>query len=101
MAHSTPTRIRRLKLLAAIAGSALALSAVVTTTIVTSQQNAVAAPAVAPTSTTPLTLNPNDHVIMLGSAIADRMQHTGFFEAMIQSGHAKDQLTFRTLAVSG
>jgi glucose/arabinose dehydrogenase/azurin len=101
MAHSTPTQNRRLKLLAAIAGSALALSAVVTTTIVTSQQNAVAAPAVAPTSTTPLQLNANDHVIFLGSAIADRMQHSGFFEAMVQAGHAKDQLVFRDLAVSG
>jgi len=48
-----------------------------------------------------LSLQPNDRIAVLGSAIADRMQHTGWFEAMLHARFPDHRLTIRTLAVAG
>lgn len=48
-----------------------------------------------------LPLRAKDHVAIVGSAIADRMQHTAFFEAMLYAAFPDHDLTVRTLAVAG
>ncbi|MBL8729052.1 MAG: HEAT repeat domain-containing protein [Planctomycetes bacterium] len=52
--------------------------------------------------TTPaLELRPGDHVVMLGNALADRMQHSGWFETLLHARYPGHSLTVRTLAVAG
>jgi mono/diheme cytochrome c family protein/lysophospholipase L1-like esterase len=48
-----------------------------------------------------LPLQKDDTVGIIGNALADRMQHDGWVETVIQSKMAGQDLTFRTLAVSG
>jgi mono/diheme cytochrome c family protein/lysophospholipase L1-like esterase len=48
-----------------------------------------------------LPLQKNDTVCMIGNALADRMQHDGWVETIIQSSLPGQNLSFRTLAVSG
>ncbi len=48
-----------------------------------------------------LELRPGDHIAILGNALADRMQHSGWFEAMLQARFPHHSLTVRTLAVAG
>ena len=48
-----------------------------------------------------LTLNQGDHVCLIGNALADRMQHHGWLEALIMARFPKHDLVFRNLAVSG
>ena len=47
-----------------------------------------------------LELKPNDHIAIVGGSIADRMQHTGYLEALIQQRFADKEIVFRHLGVA-
>jgi hypothetical protein len=53
----------------------------------------------APPST--LTLNPGDHVALVGNTLADRMQHSGYFETLVHARFPQHRLVFRNLAAAG
>lgn len=48
-----------------------------------------------------LKLQPNDHIALIGNALADRMQHDGWFETYLVAKHPRHDLVFRNLAVAG
>ena len=48
-----------------------------------------------------LTLQPDDHVVLVGGAVADRFQHTGYLESLILARFPDHRLVFRNLAVAG
>lgn len=48
-----------------------------------------------------LELKPDDHVCVIGNALADRMQHHGWLETFIHAKHPQHNLVFRNLAVAG
>lgn len=48
-----------------------------------------------------LELKKGDHVSILGNELADRMQHTGWLETLIEKKFAADQVAFRNLAAAG
>jgi hypothetical protein len=48
-----------------------------------------------------LQLNPGDHVALVGGALADRMQHSGYFETLVQERFPDNKLVFRNLAAAG
>ncbi|MEK6234991.1 MAG: SGNH/GDSL hydrolase family protein, partial [Planctomycetales bacterium] len=48
-----------------------------------------------------LELNKGDHVSYIGNTLADRMQHHGWLETLIQASHPKHELTFRNLGFAG
>lgn len=48
-----------------------------------------------------LELKPDDHVCLIGNALADRMQHHGWLETLIHAKHPQHNLVFRNLAVAG
>jgi hypothetical protein len=48
-----------------------------------------------------LPLQQDDTVCLIGNALADRMQHDGWVETVLQSQLAGKNITFRNLAVSG
>ena len=48
-----------------------------------------------------LELRPEDHVVLVGGAMADRMQHTGYFEALVHAAYPNHKLVFRNLAAAG
>lgn len=50
---------------------------------------------------TKLELKPGDSIAILGSGVADRSQHYGWLEAMLQQANADAKLSFRNLAFSG
>ena len=60
--------------------------------------SAFPAPAQAPSR---LALREGDHIAILGHALADRMQHSGWFETLLHARFASHRLTVRTLAVAG
>ena len=47
-----------------------------------------------------LQLEPHDHICYLGNTLADRMQHHGWLETLIQSRFTDHQLVFRNLGFS-
>jgi glucose/arabinose dehydrogenase len=47
------------------------------------------------------TLQPNDHICIIGNTLGERTQYDGWLEAIIQARHSKHELVFRTLAFSG
>jgi hypothetical protein len=47
-----------------------------------------------------LELRKNDHVAIIGNTLADRMQHSGYFEALTYDKFPKHELVFRNLAFS-
>jgi glucose/arabinose dehydrogenase/lysophospholipase L1-like esterase len=47
------------------------------------------------------TLQPNDHISIIGNTLAERMQYDGWLETMIQARFPKHQLVFRNLGFSG
>jgi azurin/lysophospholipase L1-like esterase len=47
-----------------------------------------------------LELKQGDHVAIVGSAIADRLQHTGYLEALITAKYPDNKLVFRNLGVA-
>src|SRR5262245_48034845 len=48
-----------------------------------------------------LTLNKGDHICLIGSAVADRMQHHGWMETLIHAKFPTHELVFRNLAAAG
>lgn len=52
-------------------------------------------------ATAALTLNKNDRICIIGSGLADRMQHDGWLETVLQSEHPKHYLTIRNLGYTG
>ncbi len=48
-----------------------------------------------------LELKPGDHVVLVGNALPDRMQHDGYFETLVVAKFPQHQLVFRNLAASG
>ncbi|HUD47667.1 MAG TPA: GDSL-type esterase/lipase family protein [Candidatus Baltobacteraceae bacterium] len=46
-------------------------------------------------------LNPGDHVAIIGSAVADRFQHSGWLETYLYTRYPDFDLVFRNLAVPG
>lgn len=48
-----------------------------------------------------LNLNKDDHVCLIGNALADRMQHDGWLETLVCARFPRHDLIFRNLAVSG
>jgi putative heme-binding domain-containing protein len=48
-----------------------------------------------------LTLLPGDHVCIIGNTLADRMQHDGWLETVLQSRFPRHQLVIRNLGFSG
>ena len=57
-------------------------------------------PAGQPTTPT-FTLEKGDHVCIIGNALAERMQHDGWLEALLQARHPDHNLTIRNLGFSG
>jgi putative heme-binding domain-containing protein len=47
------------------------------------------------------TLQPGDHIALIGNTLADRMQHDGWLEAFLYSRFPKHDLTVRNLGFSG
>src|SRR3954469_6827479 len=47
-----------------------------------------------------LELKPGDHIAIIGNTLADRMQHSGYFEALTHEKFSKHALVFRNLAFS-
>jgi hypothetical protein len=47
------------------------------------------------------TLNPGEHVAIIGNGLADRMQHHGWLETMIHAANPAHQLVVRNLAFPG
>ena len=48
-----------------------------------------------------LELRPGDHICIVGNTLADRMQHSGFLEALICEKFPRHDLVFRDLGFSG
>lgn len=48
-----------------------------------------------------LTLNRADHVALVGNTLADRMQHSGYFETLLVARFPEHDLVVRNLAVAG
>src|SRR6266849_5870099 len=48
-----------------------------------------------------LELHPRDHICLIGNALADRMQHHGWLETLIQSRFPEHHLVFRNLGFNG
>ncbi|MCX6926057.1 MAG: GDSL-type esterase/lipase family protein, partial [Verrucomicrobia bacterium] len=48
-----------------------------------------------------LVLKPGDHVCVVGSGLADQMQHNGWLETFLVSKYPKHDLVFRNLAAAG
>jgi glucose/arabinose dehydrogenase/lysophospholipase L1-like esterase len=46
-------------------------------------------------------LKKGDHICILGNTLAERMQHHGYLETLIQSRFPQDELMFRNLGFSG
>lgn len=47
------------------------------------------------------TFDADDHIAIVGNALPDRMQHTGWLEAYLQTANSAKHLVVRTLAFSG
>ncbi|HEY0551568.1 MAG TPA: HEAT repeat domain-containing protein, partial [Verrucomicrobiae bacterium] len=47
-----------------------------------------------------LELRPGDHIAIIGNTLADRMQHSGYFEALAHQKFPKHKLVFRNLAMA-
>jgi glucose/arabinose dehydrogenase/azurin/lysophospholipase L1-like esterase len=59
-------------------------------------------PAAKPSGAGPLLkLNSGDHIVLIGNAFPDRMQHHGWLETYIVAHHPQHDLTFRNLGFSG
>ncbi len=57
--------------------------------------------AAGPAEASGLSLEKGDHISLIGNALAERMQHDGWLEAMIQNRFPDKELVFRNLGFSG
>ncbi len=62
---------------------------------------ALLAPALYAEAPAKLELKKDQHVAMVGGGLADRLQHSGWLETLIQARFAQEKLVFRNLAVAG
>src|SRR5206468_1395440 len=53
------------------------------------------------TSAAKLDLRPGDHICIIGNTLADRMQHDGWLETLLQARFPKHELVVRNLGFSG
>ncbi len=53
------------------------------------------------TAQTSFRFNDNDHICLIGNSLAERMQHHGWLETLIQSQHPDKNLVFRNLGFPG
>ena len=51
--------------------------------------------------TAPVTVQPGDHISIIGNTLADRMQHDGWLETYLDSRFPKHELVIRNLGFSG
>ena len=66
------------------------------------EKKAEATPSATTASARPqLKLNKGDHVAILGNALPDRMQHSGYLETLIHAKYPEHELVFRNLAAAG
>src|SRR5262249_50551078 len=49
----------------------------------------------------PLPLHKGDHICLIGNGLADRMQHHGWLETLIQARFPEHNLVFRDLGFTG
>jgi len=63
-------------------------------------QNALATSSI-PSGSGALELKQGDHIALIGNTLADRFQHSGWFETFIYSKYPNLDLVFRNLAVAG
>ncbi|HEV8543993.1 MAG TPA: ThuA domain-containing protein, partial [Verrucomicrobiae bacterium] len=49
----------------------------------------------------PLELKTGEHVAILGNALPDRMQHTGYFETLVEAYYPREDLVFRNISKAG
>ena len=54
-----------------------------------------------PARTPQVELLPGDHVVLIGNALPDRMQHEGWFESYLQTSRPELQLVLRNHGFSG
>ena len=80
-----------------LAGSILALSGPLVPTATAAEPSSISASS----SNASATLKKKDTVAIVGNGLADRMQHHGWTEALIQLGLKDHQLSFRNLSLSG
>jgi hypothetical protein len=64
-------------------------------------KSAPAAPAAKATAASGFRFNPGDRVAIVGNGLADRMQHHGWLEAMIQTQNPAHQIVVRNLSFAG
>src|SRR5437879_4219041 len=55
----------------------------------------------APGAPIQLTLKSGDHISIIGNTLADRMQHDGWLETLLQAHFSERHLTFRNLGFAG
>ncbi len=55
----------------------------------------------APRAAAQLQLNAGEHIAILGNALPDRMQHSGYFETLVQGYYPQHNLVFRNLSAAG
>src|SRR6266516_583035 len=48
-----------------------------------------------------LALKPGDHIAIIGNALPDRMQHSGYLETLLYAGYPRHDLVVRNLAFAG
>src|SRR3954452_24596778 len=48
-----------------------------------------------------LNLKKRDHICIIGNTLADRMQHSGYLDAVMHAMLAQNELVFRNLGFSG
>ncbi len=82
-----------LRLSVLLAGSVLL--AVVTSPLPGADENEV------PTATGTLGICKDDHISLIGNTLADRMQHDGWLETLLQARFPEHRLTIRNLGYSG
>ncbi|MEM8680286.1 MAG: PVC-type heme-binding CxxCH protein, partial [Planctomycetota bacterium] len=49
----------------------------------------------------PISFKPEQHICIIGNALADRMQHHGWLETYLHASHPNHQLVFRNLGFTG
>ena len=49
----------------------------------------------------PFALQPKDHICVVGNTLAERMQHDGWLETMLQARFPQHELVIRNLGIRG
>ena len=56
---------------------------------------------IAGTVAAPFTLQPKDHICIIGNTLADRMQYDGWLETLLNARFPKHELVIRNLGYTG